>query len=632
MIEIRNCVSGNGEWKKGETDLRYNKVNLKKKPAVNVLSNDDFQERVRLVFEIVADILGKSFGPYGAPTLISDYPHMEATKDGFTIARSITFDDTAGSQLDRIIYRAMMDICGRVNYSVGDGTTTAIIATYELYKEILKVDELKDLSSREIMEILAHVKDQVIEKLQEEIVPVTEENMIGVVRHITYTSSNADEEITDLITSAYEEFRYPVLRCDVSDSPKTYIEKSTGYKSKVWLGDNIYINSRNNIGTYGKANVLIFDYQVRDRTYEKIIRPLAEFTRVQKGAGMVEPLKLICIAPSYDDVTLHIKIRQDIINEYKATKDFSLIVMAYSKNTEVSRKSIYDLAMLLNTEVIERSKEQEIIDALTERNVHVSNLINIGGADRDLSFNALYETALITIQRKQVLNTPSDYRLRAGYADKLEGGIEESVFQVSAYDKDLYEKFKDDAKKMLDDTIEKYAILGTYTTDVYDAQYRYISLLMKTATVYVGGNSKLSRDMRLTAVEDAVRATESAYKYGYVQGGNVTLLRAIDTVMEYTSDDAQKAILEACRNAFIAVYHKVFENYGKYSEEDVYAKITGSIDHNEVFDLRTGEYTKEVINSAKTDMEVLTATVDLLGILLSGNQMLVSQYRHDNDD
>ena len=46
---------------------------------------------------------------------------------------------------------------------------------------------------------------------------------------------------------------------------------------------------------------------------------------------------------------------------------------------------------------------------------------------------------------------------------------------------------------------------------------------------------------------------------------------------------------------------------------------------NLVFDVTTKRFTNKVINSTQTDEEIVTATVDLISILMTGNQMIVTQ-------
>ena len=57
------------------TDMSTNNGRLfKKDPAINVISKEEFEERSDKVFHLLWKTLSKSFGPYGAPTLIYNYP------------------------------------------------------------------------------------------------------------------------------------------------------------------------------------------------------------------------------------------------------------------------------------------------------------------------------------------------------------------------------------------------------------------------------------------------------------------------------------------------------------------------------------------------------------------------------
>ena len=59
--------------------------------------------------------------------------------------------------------------------------------------------------------------------------------------------------------------------------------------------------------------------------------------------------------------------------------------------------------------------------------------------------------------------------------------------------------------------------------------------------------------------------------------------------------------------------------------------ILYSIMTNQVFDVSTFRYSTEVINSSQTDEEILTATIDLISLLIVGNQMVVTQ-KHNFQD
>ena len=52
--------------------------------------------------------------------------------------------------------------------------------------------------------------------------------------------------------------------------------------------------------------------------------------------------------------------------------------------------------------------------------------------------------------------------------------------------------------------------------------------------------------------------------------------------------------------------------------------IKQSIDTGKVFDLENKEFSDSIINSAATDIEILTAIVDLTSILITGNQLVMT--------
>ena len=46
---------------------------------------------------------------------------------------------------------------------------------------------------------------------------------------------------------------------------------------------------------------------------------------------------------------------------------------------------------------------------------------------------------------------------------------------------------------------------------------------------------------------------------------------------------------------------------------------------NSAIDLTTGEFNEDVINTARTDKEVMIASTDLIGLLITGNQLIVME-------
>ena len=117
-------MSNNGKLER-ENATYAERHGLHLEPMSNTLDKREFQERVKKVFNAIADKIGKSLGPGGETTFIANYPYIHPTKDGYTIMKSLSFD----LFIDDIIKDMADKICSRLNYTVGDGTTSAIMAT-----------------------------------------------------------------------------------------------------------------------------------------------------------------------------------------------------------------------------------------------------------------------------------------------------------------------------------------------------------------------------------------------------------------------------------------------------------------------------------------------------------------------
>ena len=72
--------------------------------------------------------------------------------------------------------------------------------------------------------------------------------------------------------------------------------------------------------------------------------------------------------------------------------------------------------------------------------------------------------------------------------------------------------------------------------------------------------------------------------------------------------------MQACKLSFTM-------NNGDISYHDVI--IYYSLLTNQVLDISKFRYCTDVINSSQTDIEILTATIDLLSILITGNQVVM---------
>jgi chaperonin GroEL (HSP60 family) len=158
---------------KNETNVEENYIDkmLSTTPQVNVIPKDKFEKRVKEVFEILWEKLSVTFGPGGSGTFVSVYPNYYNTKDGFSVMKNIGFRE----KIDQVITDMVMNICSRLNFTVGDGTTTAVIATrsmYESYQEKKPWFESKHILPRKILKEFESIKNELLAEIDKNAIPI----------------------------------------------------------------------------------------------------------------------------------------------------------------------------------------------------------------------------------------------------------------------------------------------------------------------------------------------------------------------------------------------------------------------------------------------------------------------------
>ena len=702
---------------------------FKKDPEINVISKEEFERRTTKVFHLLWQALSKSFGPYGAPTIIYNYPYNHVTKDGYTIMKNLSMN-VVESRIDEAIKQMAADICGRLNYSVGDGTTSAIIATnsiYEQYMENKDTFKSKFILPRDIIHKYEKIKDDVskeldtyVQQIQSDDRDVLKKNIADVV----YISSNGDEVFTEYISDLYKELGTPSIICRLAPDGVTKKTLINGYKYELVLNDKLYINNDENTMYIKDADVVIFATKITSRTYNSILKPLNLESKVRGR-------HLIVVAPSYDENMLVQTVVPEFNNEYKNTHKVNMVLTTYRAISAHTRKLVTDFAVLMNTIVIDRAKEEDIINKLSS-GLNINQVFNIDGRTIDglrcIAFKGEQSATFIKgIDElpEGVTALSDEFELvedfvDLGYVKECNLGLKESIFLDMVYDEEKYQAILKDAKLDLEEKEKKYQKLGTFNIEVSQAQERLYALNLKMGVIEVGADSELSQALIKDAVDDAIRAASSAFKYGVVNGCNTNLIQSITTLWEKEEDPINKLLLDILRKGFINVYKTVIMNafediklplivnrlltdkeqemdnfldmwmtdgnmgspfyaftdkirymledrikdYSEiFDDKEILKKsiemaihekpdfdeskfdnatpinstdfpyyisvhevlINYSLLTGKVFDISKFKYSDDIINSVQTDKEILKATIDLITLLIVGNQVVITQ-------
>lgn len=703
-------------------------------PRLNVISKEAYEKRIEKVFKLLWQTLSKSFGPYGAPTLIYNFPYSHVTKDGYTIMKNLSMD-TSKQLVDEAIKQSAADICGRLNYAVGDGTTSAVIATYSIYQNYLKnkkslTDKL--LLPRDILQAFSDVKTDIINELRSYVKSIRSndpDELYHNIYEIVYISSNGDEQLSSYIASLYKELQFPGISCELSPDGVTRKRLIEGYEFSLILNDRMYINNDDDTMTVNNADVVMFSVKINKEIYERILKPL----NMQSEA---RGRKLIVCATAYDETALLQTIRRDLNNEYqKNNGTINMVLCTYRSISQHTRNLASDFAMLCNTIIIDRSLRDSIYDQL-DKGVPIWKIFNIdarnnipnlrcvgesltrvdqnGKPEIGLYVNGQYDPNLI----KPLFADVPDDAIRLGYIGSGSIGLKNSVFTDFYYDKARYTAVMKEAEAKLKEAESSAATkMGTFSLVVNQCQQRLYALKLKRGVIEIGADSELSQKMLRDSADDAVKAASSAFDHGIILGCNVDLVGAINKVLlAYANTDKIDneiiksmyiTVLTILRDGFTDVYKTVlmnaFPNSVLIKAEDVDKLLNATSEDNNnentlsrnysedacnelvmnikkslkksfftdvdisavtpvsiavmvsrlssnsrsngengdvmlydfiteysqmtesVFDVSTRGFSNTVINSFQTDEEILTATIDLISLLITGNQMLITQ-------
>ena len=187
----------------------------------------------------LSDAVVATLGPNGRNVVISNaqgYP--QSTKDGVTVAKSITLSDNVEEVGASMVKQAAIKTAD----VAGDGTTTATLLTREMIKAGLS--HLNNgANAVEIKRGIDNAVKQVVDTLRDNICQdITEENQLEQVATI---SSNNDPEIGKLIATAMNKVgREGVVAIEESKSGETYLETvegiqfQRGFKSPYFVTNN----------------------------------------------------------------------------------------------------------------------------------------------------------------------------------------------------------------------------------------------------------------------------------------------------------------------------------------------------------------------------------------------------------
>ncbi|CAG8438874.1 8596_t:CDS:2 [Ambispora gerdemannii] len=147
--------------------------------------------------DILAKAVAVTLGPKGRNVLIEQsYGSPKITKDGVTVAKSITLQD----KFENLGARLVQDVANKTNEVAGDGTTTATVLTRAIYVEGVK-NVAAGCNPMDLRRGIQLAVDAIVKYLQGKSRVITTSEEIAQVATI---SANGDTHVGQLIANAME--------------------------------------------------------------------------------------------------------------------------------------------------------------------------------------------------------------------------------------------------------------------------------------------------------------------------------------------------------------------------------------------------------------------------------------------
>lgn len=603
--------------------LEYSNAN-----QCNIIPQDEFEGLVQDVFGVISSNIGKSLGPLGSSATVLDGMLTEATKDGYSILKKYRFHN----RYKKMIYNLIMAPCTRMNNTVGDGTTTAIVlanALFGRYKERKGALYTLYRLPRQFTQAWNDSIEDIIKRVNEQAVMI-EPNDYDTIYNIAYVTSNGNAEISEAIAKTYHESKSPSIKMKDSPTNKSYISPINGFDFPANLISDAFVRNEDLTAEEKNICVMIFDHKIETDFFSNVIIPINEVLRAQQK-------KLLILAPGYDKYMCDTIVEQYINNEYRATRSINLIMGQYMLG-KLSENQLSDLAVVLRSKVV----TQEIAIGISAdiANGNVDGTVEKMLEDETYQFNRYIGTAATALL-------------------SCENG---SIFRVNNIEEDIiYQETLSHAHRELDSIMANTDYeKQSYASKIYNAKARLSQLEMRNFIYYVGADSALQRNIIWDSVEDVIKCVRSAIKSGTVPGSQISILRACAEIMVEIygtnevpidpsnisdSDKLKFEIITMIYASVVDVYLQVLhgadgrgiiktidrwqytteagnEELNKAAIKKAEDIVINSVEKNQSFDLETLDFSSSIITSAETDTMVLSAASELVKILISGNQCI----------
>ena len=571
----------------------------------NIVSKDTLRCIQLETMETIANALANSYGPDGSTTQIrtmttaKDAGSTEYTKDGHKILCNIKFN----KPIEYSIVDDLKAITTNTIKAVGDGTTSAIILSYLIFKELKNLADKTDKSEKTILNEFNTLVKQITEIIKKDGHDVT----IDDIYNIAYTSTDGDKEIANDIKKIYKEFGMDVyIDVGVTNNENSLVKSYEGLTfDSGYLNPNLINNSTNNSCTIRNPKIYVFEDPIDTPEMLKFLSTIVTNNFYKTIQTKQPPVPTAIFAPA---------ISADAQSEMNAVfNTFSQVPPEFKQllivNTGLTRlENLYDLATLSGAKTIKKYIDPENQKVDIEKGIAPT-------VDTVVDFNGTAELIVADAKTTKIINPQYMYNSDGSASFVLINLLKTLNAELSSY-----EEQNTDIKK------------------IYLLKRRIQSLKANMVDYFIGGISYADRNAKKDLVEDAVLNCRSAATNGVGFGANFEALKAITSIIKENykvsledkenGDDIDWSVLDentiitAVAKAYVSLFKRIYaENDTTKNKGDLVVK--DSLINGSPLNIRNNKFDGTVLTSINADVTILDAISKIVGLMFTTNQYLL---------
>jgi len=551
----------------------------------NVIDKENAMYQIKSTLNFISETVAKTLGPYGSNTIIQDKElNHFLTKDGYNVLKKIYFY----YDLPKTVLDIVKKISRNLVRTVGDGSTSSIVIANALFENVYNISDRYNISPQDIINILEEINIIMEDYIKKEAIQITPDNFEDVTAKIASLAVNNNEYYGKLICNIFKEIgQYGFINMELSNSTEDSYEVINGIEIKNGFIDQLMTtNDTEDVCEYNDVNIFMCNDQLSDNDIDGLVALLTNIC-IERD----EPL--LIIANGYSDGVagfLHANLMKA-----KTKKPLPLVAIQMDGKSKKGRERFNDIKYILDCKPYDKLNGDDIIEKIAYENLGKCKSINVTEMNTQIIDGKGYNTEN-TLERKQKIE--DEYNL---------------VYNSNGpVDRD---------------------------SDLFELRKRLSFFSPSVAKLYIGGNSQPEKETKQFLIEDAIFACRSAFEHGYIIGGNLIIPRIIhrhfDDIIKELKEKFKKdinitqAILEeliqVVDKSFKTSFSKILEN-ASISHEQAKIIIKKSIETNQIYNVKYKEFEDisktKIINSAKTDIEIMKSCSSIIGLLATSNQFI----------